>query len=229
MKATGNAATFILLASLAGTGGTAMAIEQPTYRVVDRNGDIEIREYDGYIVAETFVEGAFDEAGNEGFRRLFRYITGSNQARAEISMTAPVAQTAAGQKIAMTAPVAQMSEAAGYWVSFVVPAEFTMDTAPQPTDPRVRLRAVPSQTMAALRYSGFWSEQRYQREKQRLRELMAERGLVAVGEPQFARYNPPFMPPFMRRNEILMPLSADLAVQPGADRLSNNRATAMTH
>lgn len=206
-----------------------MAIEQPTYRVVDRDGDIEIRQYDGYIVAETFVEGPFDEAGNEGFNRLFRYITGSNQARTEISMTAPVGQTAGGQKIAMTAPVAHVSEAAGHWISFVVPAEFTLDTAPQPTDPRVRLRAVPGQTVAALRYSGFWSEKRYQKEEERLRQVMAERGLVASGEPLFARYNPPFMPPFMRRNEILIPLAADLAAQPARDRLSNNRVTAMAH
>lgn len=185
-----------------------MAIEQPTYRVTETQDNLEIRQYDPYVVVETFVEGDFGDAGNEGFRRLFRYISGANQARTEISMTAPVTQAPAGEKVSMTAPVTQVGEAGGHWVSFVVPSKYTLETAPQPTDPNVRLRLVPAQAFAAIRYSGFWSEKRYQSEEGELRAFMRERGLEAAGEPLFARYNPPFMPPFLRRNEILIPLAA---------------------
>lgn len=202
----------VLLALLAMPGGTPlMAIEQPRYEVVGRDGDVEFRRYAPYLVAETFVEAGFGEAGNEGFRRLFRYITGDNAARTEISMTAPVSQQAAGQKIAMTAPVAQVQEGGGHWISFVVPSSFSVANVPQPTDPRVRIREVPAQWVAALRYAGTWSEKRYLREERLLREAIDARGWTAAGEAQFARYNPPYMPPFMRRNEILIPLTGSVA------------------
>jgi hypothetical protein len=107
----------------------------------------------------------------------------------------------------MTAPVAQTSEKSGHWVSFVVPSVFTIETVPQPSDPTVRIREVPEQLVAVLRYAGFWGEERYQREEKRLRDAIKEAGLTATGQPQFARYDPPYMPPFMRRNEILIPIS----------------------
>jgi hypothetical protein len=185
-----------------------MAIEQPKYRVIEQDGEFEIRQYESYLVAETLVEGEFGDAGNEGFRRLFKYITGNNRAQAEISMTAPVSQAPKGQEISMTAPVNQRAEANGFWVSFVVPAKFTADTVPQPLDPQVRVREVPGQTVAVLRYAGMWGEGKYQRKEALLRDFIARRGYSASGTPQFARYNPPFMPPFLRRNEILVPLAA---------------------
>lgn len=184
-----------------------MAIEEPSYSVVSRNDSIEIREYQPYVVVETYVEAGFESAGNEGFRRLFRYITGANAGGEEISMTAPVAQQA-GTEIAMTAPVGQLRDSGGHWVSFMVPSQYSFATAPRPTEPRVRLRQVPAQLVAAIRYSGFWSERRFAQEKGRLEAFMSEAGLEAAGEPQIARYDAPYVPPFMRRNEILIPLAA---------------------
>lgn len=196
-----------LLALLAGATFPVMAIEQPRYDVLSRDADLEIRRYAPYLVAETFVDASFGDAGNEGFSRLFRYITGANTARAEISMTAPVSQQPAGTRIDMTAPVGQVAEAGGFWISFVVPSSFTADTVPQPVDARVRIREVPSQLMAVARYAGTWREARYQTEEQRLRAQLVARGLDPAGDAQFARYNPPYMPPFLRRNEILIPLA----------------------
>ena len=162
-------ARFGIVSALIIAGGSAMAIEQPRYRVLEQDGDLEIRQYEPFIVAETFVDGDFGASGNEGFGRLFRYITGSNQAKASISMTAPVQQRAGGQELAMTAPVTQRAAPAGHWVSFMMPSGLDLRTLPQPADARVRLRQVPGQTMAALRYSGFWGEARYRKEEDRLR------------------------------------------------------------
>ena len=198
----------LLLAPLAGAGSLAMAIEQPRYEVLSREGDVEIRSYAPYLVAETFVPGSFESAGNEGFRRLFRYITGANTASVEISMTAPVSQQQGGAAIAMTAPVAQTAAPDGHWVAFMVPSSFTAGTAPQPSDPRVRIREVPAQLVAVARYAGFWGESRYRREEQRLLEQIGSLGLTVNGAAQFARYNPPYMPPFLRRNEILVPVAS---------------------
>lgn len=184
----------------------AMAIEEPAYTVVESEPPFEIRDYRSYVVAETFVEGAFGGVGNEGFQRLFRYISGDNRGAEKISMTAPVEQEAVPAKIAMTAPVEQQ-RAGGRWrIAFVLPAPYTLATAPRPTDDRVALAEVPPRRMAVVRYRGGWSEARYDEELAALRRFVAERALTAVGEPVFARYDPPFMPSFLRRNEIQIPV-----------------------
>lgn len=187
--------------------GPAAGIEQPRYALLLEDGDFSLRQYAPYLVAETRVSGAFEDAGDLGFNRLFRYITGANQPAAEISMTAPVTQGSAGTDIAMTAPVAQAAAPGGYAVSFMLPSSYTRETAPQPTDPDVYIRAVPAETLAVVRFSGFWSDANYRRQEARLRQFVDERGLQVAGEPRLARYDPPFTPPFLRRNEILIPVT----------------------
>ncbi len=184
----------------------AMAIERARYTVMEKEGKFELRQYDPQIVAETIVEGDFDEVGNEGFRRLFDYISGKNRKRQSISMTAPVSQEAESEKISMTAPVNQVKVGEKYRITFLMPARYTMDTLPEPLDTRVRLKEVPGQLIAALRYSGTWSRDRYEEKRIQLQASMKERNLVPAGEPIFARYNPPFMPWFLRRNEVLIPV-----------------------
>jgi len=187
-----------------------MAIEEPRYEVEQRDGDFELRRYAPHLIAETRVDAAFDDAGNEAFRRLFRYISGDNRGERKIAMTAPVVQQDAnGSKIAMTAPVRQEGDAAsGFRVAFVVPAEFTRDTVPEPTDPRVKIREVPEQRMAVVRYSGRWTEANYRKHEVALNEWLVARGLRAVGPAVYARYNAPFVPWPMRRNEVMVPVAA---------------------
>ncbi len=200
------------LATLAAllASSTAMAIEEPSFRVLEQDRAFELREYAPHLLAETRVEADFERAGNVAFQRLFRYISGENTAQQKIAMTAPVTQTSAaksGEKIAMTAPVAQQADGAGYRVAFVVPAKYTLDTVPQPSDPTVQIRAVPAQLVAAWRYSGRWTESNYREHEAELRAAIARRGLKVTGEPILARYNPPFMPSFLRRNEVLIPVA----------------------
>jgi len=183
-----------------------MAIEEAEYTVVLKEDRFEVREYQPHIVAETSVDGDFEDAGDEAFDRLFEYISGNNKSRQKIEMTAPVGQVAASQKIDMTSPVGQM-EVDGRWaVSFMMPASFTLKTIPEPKDPNVILRQIPARKMAAVRYSGFWSEKGYLRNKAKLEAWIDEKGFSTAGEPVWARYNPPFMPWFLRRNEILVPI-----------------------
>ena len=121
-------------------------------------------------------------------------------------MTSPVGQTAVNQKIAMTSPVGQKQEDGKWVVSFMMPASFTLQTIPQPKDPSIVLRQVPQRYMAAIRYSGFWSQKAYLRNKDKLQAWLKAKGLRSTGEPIWARYNPPFTPWFLRRNEILVPV-----------------------
>jgi len=185
-----------------------MAIETPDYRVIEQQGAFELREYSAYLLAETEVEAGFMNAGNVAFGRLFRYISGANQAKVEIAMTAPVEQAKQGEKIAMTAPVEQASGDGVFRVAFIVPKKYSKETVPLPLDPRVQIREVSPRTVAAWRYSGRWTEENFRAYEQKLRSVLAERGLTAVpGDSAIiARYDAPFMPWFMRRNEVLIPL-----------------------
>ena len=202
-----SAALLLLNLVLLALGGIdAVATEEVKYRVLESSGDFELRQYESSLGAETTVEGDFHEVGNEGFRRLFDYISGKNRKKQSIPMTAPVSQGASSEKIPMTAPVNQEKVGGAWRITFLMPSAFTMETLPEPLDSRVKLVKIPGRLMAALSYSGTWSRERYEEKEQRLKELIRQRGLKIEGEPVFARYNPPFMPWFLRRNEVLIPV-----------------------
>ncbi len=183
-----------------------MAVEEARYAVVERDGEFEIRDYAPHVLAETVAAGPFDRAGNEAFGRLFRYISGDNRSRHKLAMTAPVSQEPAGVKIAMTAPVGQQPAEDRWVVSFTMPASSALETLPEPGNPQVTLRQVPARRMAALRYSGLWTERSYLRHKTELESWVSQRGVRVAGDPVWARYNSPFAPWFLRRNEILVPV-----------------------
>ncbi|MFN0061300.1 MAG: SOUL family heme-binding protein [Myxococcaceae bacterium] len=187
-------------------GTHAMAIETPKYDIVRRYADFEVRSYAPIVVAETQVNGERSAVGNEAFSRLAGYIFGKNRASQKIAMTAPVTQEPEKSvRIAMTAPVNQVETSPNSWVvQFTMPSSFTLTTLPKPNDPRVTLREVPARTVAAIRYSGTWSQSNYDKHLAALRGALAREGLVAGSEPIWARYDPPYKPWFMRTNEILI-------------------------
>ncbi|MEN9723609.1 MAG: hypothetical protein RJB38_1595 [Pseudomonadota bacterium] len=183
-----------------------MAIEEPAYQVLQQDGAISLREYSAVVVAETEVEGDFKEASNEGFRRLAGYIFGKNERAQEIAMTAPVGMS---EKIAMTAPVGTTPTGGSSWrVTFTLPATYSLNTAPRPLDSRVVIREVPPQKIAVLRYSGTWSEKRFQAKAQQLLDWMAGRQIIPTAQATLARFNPPWTPWFWRRNEVWIPFAA---------------------
>ncbi len=184
----------------------AVAIEEAKYTVVKKDESFEIRNYAPHVLAETVVEGDLEGAGSEAFNRLFRYISGANRSRGKVAMTAPVSQEPRRQKMEMTAPVAQQRVEDKWAVSFMMPAASTLETLPQPEDPKITLRQVPARRIAAVRYSGFWSEKGYLQHKSELEVWIRKQGLVAVDEAIWARYDAPFTPWFLRRNEVLIPV-----------------------
>ena len=197
---------FTLALSFLGVS-SAMATEEAKYSVTKKEEAFEIRDYDAHIVAETRVEGSLEDASSKAFSRLFNYISGNNQSRNKVAMTAPVSQSPASEKISMTAPVGQQGSGNKWVVSFMMPASYTMETLPKPNDASVTLRLVPAQRVAAIRYSGLWSETRYQEHKSQLVTWIGKNKLKVNGEASWARYDPPFMPWCMRRNEILIPVT----------------------
>ncbi|WP_197712337.1 SOUL family heme-binding protein [Polynucleobacter necessarius] len=127
--------------------GVAMATEEPKYSIIEKEPPFEIRSYAPVIVAEVQVEGDLDDASSQGFRLIAAYIFGQNQVNQKIAMTAPVTvedQAPKSAKIAMTAPVGIESNVGKWTASFVMPAEYSMETIPKPMNPQVQLRQIPA-------------------------------------------------------------------------------------
>lgn len=171
----------------------AMAIEEPEFEVLKSNDDYEVRKYVPHIVAEVDVKGDDGDPGRAAFRILAGYIFGDNEAETKMSMTAPVTSQAGGE-----------GESELYTYAFFMESEYTMETLPKPMDARIRLVEKPARVIAARRYSGRWSTSNYQKNESALMAALADDGVVLAGEAYLARYNSPFTPWFMRRNELLV-------------------------
>jgi len=160
------------------------------YEVLEHSDVIEIRKYPKLILATV---GGNDEGS--AFGPLFRYISGNNKASHKIAMTTPVISS---EKIEMTAPVISDQES----MSFVLPSNYTLETAPEPFDEQVRIQEVPARKVATIRFRGRAGERSIGEETAMLLAAIKKSGLPSVGQPFLMRYNSPFTPGFMRRNEV---------------------------
>jgi hypothetical protein len=165
--------------------------EQQAYQVERVYPGFELRRYEAHVVAEVQVAGSFEAAGNRAFGSLVGYIGGRNQG---------------GRRMAMTAPVLQQPSQHEHAVAFVMPAEESLATLPPPSDPRVALRPVGEERAAVVRYTGRWTESGYRQRLARLRADVAAAGLEPAGEARWARFDPPWTPWWLRRNEIVLPV-----------------------
>jgi len=187
--------------------------QSPKYTVVSpmTNG-VEIRQYPSSVVAQVEVSGDEREALNEGFRILAGYIFGKNIGRKSIDMTAPV--VAHPEKIKMTTPVTSRSMDNTMTVSFFMPDGYSLSSLPEPQDSRIHFVQLPARKLAAIRFSGSWNPVAFAKHAEELVKRLRLSNLEPDGEPYYAYYNPPFTPPILRRNEVLVPMS-DEDVQSG--------------
>jgi len=187
-------------------GSHAMAIEEPAFRTVLQEGAYEIRDYPALVVAEVTVAGDQDGAASKGFRLLAGYIFGGNKRRQGIAVTAPVGQEPASEKIAMTAPVTQTRNAGEWVVRFTMPSAYSLETLPEPNDPKVHLRVVPPTRFAVLRFSGLASQADVEARIAELAAWMKSRHLRNTGPASLAQYDPPWTLWFLRHNEVMIPI-----------------------
>ena len=190
-----------VFAAILQTVGVRSATEQPRYTVLEHLGPIEVRRYEGRVAAEAVVGGGEEAARNDGFRQVAGYIFGGNVASAQISMTAPVVQAARGEQIAMTAPVVQAPQDGAWRIQFIMPAKYTLDSLPPPTNPKVRLVQLPPQTYAVLSFSGSRAPGAVATWQRRLADGLRGSHWKSVGGPQSWFYDPPWTLPFLRLNE----------------------------
>ena len=184
-------------------GPIASNVEQAKYAVVATHGSIEIRDYAPMIVAQVSVPGDREEAISDGFRMIADYIFGNNLSSQEVAMTAPVIQQAS-ETIAMTAPVTQQSDGGDWVVRFVMPSEYTMQTLPKPNNPDVRLKEIAGKRFAAIRFSGLARPKSLEKHTKELEAFIQSRNLETHSGAIYAFFNPPWTPPFLRRNEVMI-------------------------
>ncbi len=179
-------------------------VKEPKFRVLQKHNGYVIREYSPYIEARVELVGDYRVAQTSGFRVLAGYIFGGNTTKQSIVMTAPVIEQKS-ESIAMTAPVLeQVSDRGMRIISFVMPEEYTLETLPIPDDKRIEIKEVKSHKSAVLCYSGYNDAEMVAQMKEKLLAYLERDGATVIGEPRGARYNPPWTPPFLTRNEILV-------------------------
>ena len=190
----------LMISFLASAGCSLLGIrtaEEPNYSVLLAEGNKELREYPGLVVARTFMSGTYDQTANDSFRVLAGYIFGKNRGT-------NTEGTEAASKIPMTAPVLQEKTEDGWQMSFVMPSAHNLNSLPEPLDDRVDLTELPAFRIAAIRYTGLTSEQKINDKAAELEAWLQEKGIKSAGKPLSARYDPPWTLPFLRRNEVLI-------------------------
>lgn len=176
--------------------------EEAPYAVLLQDGDIQIREYESILVAETVIDADYASSGSIGFNRLAGYIFGGNIKQQKITMTTPVLKEQESEKIAMTAPVLQQQSGDRWIMSFVMPSNYTLLTLPKPVDPLVNIKQVPGKKVAVLGYSGSLNEQRIAEKTDDLTAWLTQKQYKMLSKARSAAYDPPWTLPFLRRNEI---------------------------
>lgn len=202
--------TVVLLAGLLSSGCAlfgGQAAPEPEYTVAVSEPPFEIRDYPPLAVATTTVSGDYDQAVDAGFRRLFDYIRGANRPAAEIPMTAPVITEPAGRDIPMTAPVITEERGDAWQVMFVLPPDMDAGDAPRPTDPEVQIDTLPERRVAVVGFSGFLDAENIAEQRSRLARWLEGRGEQPAGPWQAAGYHPPWTLPWLRRNEVMVPVT----------------------
>ncbi len=179
----------IVLLGIDVVGPIMSDVETPKYEVLTADNNIEVRQYKAMIVAEVHINGERKEAIGHGFRLLANYIFGSNIAQHGIAMTAPVQQQFTGNN---------------WQISFVMPSEYTMEKLPKPVNDLVILTKVPPKKFVVITFSGINSDTHVMEHEEKLIEYIKSQNLSATGSPKYAFYNPPWTPPPMRRNEVMI-------------------------
>jgi hypothetical protein len=196
-----------LMKSLPGMFGIRLD-EEVKYYVISRDHDMQIRKYRPFILAQTMVRGSFDVARELGTKRLEMYLNGHNSFRERLSSTTPFFQSR-GDKLSFTSPLeSDLPSTEENWVlGIILPARFSIGNMPHPLEKNIKLLKIPSQIVAANRFSGINTQEVMDRETAKLLTWVEnQKSYKAISEPRFAQYDGPIVIPLFRRNEIQISL-----------------------
>ena len=176
--------------------------DQPSYQVLNKVGNIQIRHYPALLIAETTIVDDYKNASNQGFQRLAGYIFGNNQKQQSLVMTAPVIQERQAETLAMSAPVLQQKSGAVWLMAFVLPTGYSVSTAPIPNDKAVTIKELPDKKVAVIQYTGSLCDSGIEKNAGTLSIWLNQQGFKALSPARSAAYDPPWTLPFLRHNEV---------------------------
>lgn len=178
-----------ILLCLSLAGASHADEEQMDYEVKDKGAGFEVRLYEPYVSASVQADGSFRGGMNSAFMRLARFIFGANTE---------------DQKIAMTSPVEYRREASGTQMLFMMPSRYSIEDLPHPEDDGITFRQEPGRLMAAIQFAGVMDEELWQQKCEELMTALAKSPYEVISEPVYFGYDPPYVPPGKRRNEVLV-------------------------
>jgi effector-binding domain-containing protein len=177
---------FIILLAMGLFAFKSDGIEMPSYRMIKKYGDVEIRQYPAMVIAQTQLsQSSVDNNMNNGFRTIAGYIFGGNDQNQKIAMTAPV--------------VMKMSDTATMY--FMMPKKYSVNQLPKPNSNNVKILEESSRVLAVIRYGGFSSEKKIEKYQKQLAEVISQNNLKTKGPYMYMGYNAPW-DVFNRRNEV---------------------------
>lgn len=174
---------------MAGCGTLRSRYESAPYTVVRSDGHFQVRDYPALTVVETPISSEGRQGDDGGFMRLFRFISGKNEAQ---------------QKISMTTPVFMSGNDTNATMAFVMPARMKTGQVPRPSDTSLQVRELPAGRFAVLRYSGRRNAAKEAESLARLKAWMEKQGLESLSTPVYGYFDPPWTPSFLRRNEVML-------------------------
>jgi len=169
-----------------------MTIEKAAYKVILEEGDFEIRHYEPMIVA---VSKEDDFRGGAGFDKLFSYISGNNSENEKIKMTSPVFNDLNPENLT---------------IAFKMPEVYTFESLPKPNESGVQLKEILGRQVAVIKFSGNIDQAKIDEKKNELLRWLNEKKIISRGLFELARYNPPFIPGFIKHNELLIEVYLDV-------------------
>lgn len=173
------------------------------YTIIEADGPFEVRRYPPLVLVSVDVDGDYAEAYAKGFEPLADFVGGDNKAGDALTMTRPVLLLALPPEGASDADPEDVER---WRVSFVMPSWFTTGTLPQPNSDALQFAQLPAITVAAATFSGVGAWQDVEEQNEALEAFVAGKGLEAAGPARFAIYQRPFNLPFMRHNDLMIPL-----------------------
>ena len=176
--------------------------EEAKYSVLYTENNIQIRQYQELLIAQTQSKGDYEKSSSSAFKLLAGYIFGENQSQKKIEMTTPVLQKSQSEKIEMTVPVYQQENSDTWTMTFVLPSKYTLETIPIPLDKNIEIKMVPAKKVATIQYTGFINSKKIKDHADQLLSWLESNGYTSVSEPYSAGYDPPWTIPFLRRNEV---------------------------
>ncbi len=163
--------------------------KEPAFTLLKTIDNIEIRQYNEYIIAKTTVSLEKPKPDNDMFRTLASYIFGKNEN---------------DQSIPMTAPVTTFNGETSYDMLFYMLEADNIEDLPKPVGQNISFEKFNLDKCAVISFSWFTNDFKIEKYKRELKRFLQNNGYTQISPFMVNRYNSPWTLPWNRKNEVLV-------------------------